>query len=502
MLARMATAEAVDEAGASPGRSGWLGAWGRWWLFGTRLDWGYVFFSTALVGAGYFDAWINRNVKPPLPVPSWEHVPVQVTWFAVTLYLLGAALVAWRREGRLDALIPEGYGLSAVGCAIFLVGIVSSGWWTDAFGQDFGVPALFRPPNLLQIAGAGLIVVGPLRASAVRGELMAGPTAVMSALLLLAVVSFFFQFDHPYISPFAQTGGVLLPDPSPQGADAFNNREEILGAVGLMLQTAAVSGVILWTLRQTRLPVGSVAFILTGTAFLAATQLALYSMVGVALVVGVLCEIVLLVVRPRSDRVLGLRLFAIATGALLSGVYLAYVVLGPGTWWPADMTYGTVLACAMVGGLMSYVIFPGPEATRAASVLWPALGQESTAEAPEVTVDRVEHALKVLHNTRDLAESPLVGMRSLANPIPAELRKTIEGAIEHLRASTFQQDAQAGQILDLYYVRRIGGHYAVQTRVGLSRAAYFNRRSYGVRRLVDRLRELEEAAETAVTPAS
>jgi hypothetical protein len=35
-------------------------------------------------------------------------------------------------------------------------------------------------------------------------------------------------------------------------------------------------------------------------------------------------------------------------------------------------------------------------------------------------------------------------------------------------------------------------------RVGLSRAAYFNRRSYGVRRLVDRLRELdEEAAATA-----
>jgi hypothetical protein len=130
-------------------------------------------------------------------------------------------------------------------------------------------------------------------------------------------------------------------------------------------------------------------------------------------------------------------------------------------------------------------------------VLWPALGQDSIAEAPDVTVDRVEHALKVLHHTRDLAESPLVGMRGMANPTPAELRKTIVGAIEHLRASPFQQDAQAGQILDLYYVRRIGGHYSVHSRVGLSRAAYFNRRSYGVRRLVDRLRELQEAAETA-----
>jgi hypothetical protein len=81
-------------------------------------------------------------------------------------------------------------------------------------------------------------------------------------------------------------------------------------------------------------------------------------------------------------------------------------------------------------------------------------------------------------------------------PAAGELRKTIVEAIEHLRTSSFQQDAQAGQILDLYYVRRIGGHYAVTMRVGLSRAAYFNRRSYGVRRLVDRLRELEETAAT------
>lgn len=491
----MAIAEAGDKPGPSPERSDRLAAWGQWWVSGTWLDRGFVFFSTALVAAGYFDAWINRNVKPPLP--SWEHVPVQVTWFAVTLYLVGAALLAWRREGRLESLRPEGYGLSMVGCTIFLVGIVSSGWWTDAFGQDFGVSALFRPPNLLQIAGAAMIVVGPLRASASRGELMAGPTAVMSTLLLLAAVSFFFQFDNPYISPFAETGGAMLPDPSPGGADAFNNREQILGAVGLLMQSAAVTGVVLWTLRQTRLPLGSLTFILTGTAFLAATQVGLYSFVGVAFVVGVLCDIALLVVRPRSDRVLGLRVFAVAMGLLLSGVYLTYIALGPGTWWPADMTYGSVLACAIVGGLMSYVIFPGPEATRAASVLWPALGQDSTAEAPDVTVDRVEHALKVLHNTRDLAQSPLIGMRCMANPTPADLRKTIEGAIERLRGSTFQQDAQAGQILDLYYVRRIGGHYAVHTRVGLSRAAYFNRRSYGVRRLVDRLRELQEATESA-----
>jgi arginine/ornithine N-succinyltransferase beta subunit len=146
---------------------------------------------------------------------------------------------------------------------------------------------------------------------------------------------------------------------------------------------------------------------------------------------------------------------------------------------------------------MSYVLFPGADAVRAASVLWPALAPGASREAPDVTVERVEHALKVLHSSRDLADNPLVGMRCLAAPTPAELRKTVETAIAHLRESSFQQDAQAGLILDLYYIDRIGGHYAVERRVGLSRAAYFNRRSYGVRRLVDRLRELEEASAPA-----
>ena len=470
-----------------------VAAWARWWFAGTALDWGFVVLAAALVGAGYYEAWLTRNSHP---TPGWANVPLQAAWLAVALYLVVAGLLAWRRDGRLQSLVPDGYGLSAAGCAIFLAGIVTNGWWAVAFGPGFGVPAIFRFPNLLEIAGAGLIVVGPLRASASRGELMAGPTAVVSAVLLLATVTFFTQFDHPYIDQYAAKGGVLLPSPTSQ-FDPYNYREEILGALGLMMQTAAVIGVVLWVLRQNRLPLGSITLMLTVTAFAAATQLGHYSMVLVGFITGAVADITLALVRPRADRVLTLHLFAVIVGALLAGVYLVAIGIDPGTWWPPDMTFGTVFACAIVGGLISYVLFPGADAVRAASVLWPALSQESSAEAPDVTVDRVEHALKVLHNTRDLAESPLVGMRCVVVPTAGELRKTIEGAIEHLRESPFQQDAQAGQILDLYYVRRIGGHYAVTMRVGLSRAAYFNRRSYGVRRLVDRLRELEESAAPA-----
>ncbi|HET7420797.1 MAG TPA: hypothetical protein VFL27_10490 [Candidatus Dormibacteraeota bacterium] len=485
----MATVEAVREDDRTR-RPDPVAGWTRWWRAGTSLDWGFAILSVALVGAGYYQALVTRQTFPN--VPGWASVPTQVAWLAITVYLGLAGFVAWRREGRLRALVPAGYEPSAVGIVVFMVGIVISGWWLDAFGSDFGVPAIFRLPNLLQITGGVLIVVGPLRASAGRGELTAGPTAVLSATMLLAAVTFFTQFDHPYVDEYATR---LVPLPPPTSLlDQFNYKEEILGALGLMMQTVVVVGVVFWTLRQNRLPAGSLTFMLTVTAFLAATQQSRYATVVVSAVVGIVADIGLVLTRPRADRVLNLHAFAVALGLLLSGVYMVAISLEPGIWWPADMTFGVVLACGLLGGLVSYALFPGGDAVRAASVLWPAMTHESSAGAPDVTVERVEHALKVLHNTRDLADNPLVGMRCLGAHTPAELRKTIQEAIEHLRASAFQQDQQAAQILDLYYLRRIGGHYAVTMRVGLSRAAYFNRRSYGVRRLVDRLRELEESS--------
>ena len=485
----MATVDAVEDSRDGSERAERLPSWLRWWSGGTSLDWGFAALSCIFVAAGYYDSWVNRN----LPVKIWEDAPAQAAWFAITAFVAGAGLLAWRRDRRPQSLIPDGYGLSIAGCATFLLGVLINGWWSNAFGVEFGVPALFRPPNILEIAGSVLIVTGPLRASATRGELMASPPAVVAAVMLLASVTFPTQFLHPYIDPYASSA--LAPPITPY--DQFDYKEEILGALSLLLQTAVVTGVVLWTLRQTRLPVGTITLMLGVSALLVAEQKGHLSFVVVAVIVGVLGDAALVVARPRADRIISLRLFALLLGLLLSGVYLADVARDPGTWWPADMIYGTILACGLLGGLVSYVVFPGADALRLASVLWPALGQDSSPEAPDVTVERVEHALKVLHTSRDLADNPLIGMRCLAAPTPADLRRTIEAAIEHLRASDFQQDAQAGQILDLYYVRRIGGHYAVTIRVGLSRAAYFNRRSYGVRRLVDRLRELEEAAATA-----
>jgi hypothetical protein len=456
---------------------------------GSRFDWVFAILSTILVIAGYSDSWLDRNIGPE----PWLHAPSQAAWLLVTLFLAGTALTRWLRERRLESIVPSGYDLSAAGCIVFAIGILISIPWSEAFGTEvIGVPAIFRPPNLIQITGGVLIVTGPLRAAIGRGELVAGPTSLISATMVFAAITFFSQFNHPYINDWAAHAiGGLPYNPTPVAPYIA----EELGALGLLMQSAIVCGAVLLLLREVRLPAGSITLMLTFTAVLLCAQYGNYKYVPVAAVAGVLSDLLLLWARPRSDRIWQLRVFAAGTGALLPAVYLATVQLQNGQIvWHSDVVFGSVLICGLAGWLMSYLTFPELAVAKAAAVLWPPLDQDSSPSAPDVTVERLEHALKVFNNLRDLAESPLVNLRCLPTRTGASLRQVMVDAITALQASPSQVDSQAGEILQLYYVRRIGGHYAVERRVGLSRAAYFNRRSYGVRRLVDRLKELEEQA--------
>lgn len=336
----------------------------RWWLDASNwpaltFDWLFSGLAVVLVASGYFDAWINRN----LPVP-WEHGPAQAAWFVITLVLVITGTIRWFRYRRPDLVIPKGYLVSVVGCAVFAVGMLSSIWWGIVFGAETpGVPTIFRPPNLLQIAGGGLIVAGPLRAAVGRRELRAGPPALISATMILATITFFSQFDHPYVNPWAYDLHQLSKH------YAFVGEE--LGALGLMLQAAITTGTILFILRQIRLPPGSITFMLTITAVLVCTQLAHWRFIGVAAVVGIAGDALLLWARQLPSRLTQLRIFAIAMGALLPAIYLLEVWLTEDTYWQADVVAGTVLACGIIGWLMSVLTFPDRKTAEVAAILWP-----------------------------------------------------------------------------------------------------------------------------------
>jgi hypothetical protein len=110
---------------------------------------------------------------------------------------------------------------------------------------------------------------------------------------------------------------------------------------------------------------------LTVTAVFVCTQLNLFQFIVVAAIVGVASDVLLLWAGQQPGRVTQLRVFATVMGALLPLVYLLEVWLLESSYWSADVVSGTVLACGIVGWLMTVLIFPDRETAEVASILWP-----------------------------------------------------------------------------------------------------------------------------------
>ena len=95
--------------------------------------------------------------------------------------------------------LPDGQTGSFAAALIFgSAWIVDTAFWSEAFGTGHvGLETLYTPPHLVEMAAAAVIVSGPLRAAARRGETDASPVTLTSAALLLSVVTFATQFVHP-----------------------------------------------------------------------------------------------------------------------------------------------------------------------------------------------------------------------------------------------------------------------------------------------------------------
>src|SRR5207249_1501885 len=121
------------------------------------------------------------------------------------LYLF-AGFATGLREGRpWNRALPDGQTGTFAAALIFgAAWIIDQTFWSPVFQTGgIGLEALFTPPHLHEMAASAVIVSGPLRAAARRGEKLASPVTLMSTALLLSVLTFATQFIHPLIDPWA-----------------------------------------------------------------------------------------------------------------------------------------------------------------------------------------------------------------------------------------------------------------------------------------------------------
>jgi hypothetical protein len=306
-----------------------------------------------LVAGAYLDAWAHTNRSNLETFFTPWHAVLYSGWLANT------ALLGWwwwrgvRRGSLWRGALPPGYGLSLLGCVAFGIGGALDLSWHLAFGIEQSFSALTSPTHLVLITSAGLIVSGGLRSSWIRREEQASFVAVLSATLLLSILAFWGQFDHPFTSQWA--AGRSAPG-------AFGEVGQELGVLGVVLYTASVAGIVLSMLRRQRLP----AFALTLLLGISGTLVRLIDSPDPVIVVGFLgglwADAALVLLRPSMERLRQFRLFALL---LPIGLWLAYfvgLIAFDGVWWPVHVWTGAIVIGALTSWVVSYLVIPAAAA--------------------------------------------------------------------------------------------------------------------------------------------
>jgi hypothetical protein len=451
---------------------------------GEAYRWTVALLSVAFVLGAYVDA-ASRLVTPS-PLAPWNDVFVDAAWLAVTGFMavvFGRALgrgVAWR------AALPAGYHLALVGGLLFGLGALADVYYQIAFGFGTGLEALLAPTHLVELAGGGLLVAAPLSQALKDRPERVGWPVVLSAALTLSALTFFTQYAHPLVDLWAshrwnfQVTQWVAQD---------------LGVVAIQVQVSLLVGVMLLLVRSFNVPRASLT-VLCGLNGLCMAIVSRHpELVWVPLLTGVVADVLLLRVRPMDASATGLRAFATGVPVLWVIFYWIAVALQEGgSAWSPQLWVGVVLAAALAGFLVSYLAGIRRPRSVVAAEIW---GDRWPQRHVEVSPAAVKEALDVLDDVPALAGSPLARLACIAVEGTAagpELRGLLVDVVRELSTAKAPRDAEAGQLLVDYYVKKVGSHEVIAERLHLSRPTFYRRLQRGLTLTAERLDELAEFA--------
>ncbi|HXM57477.1 MAG TPA: hypothetical protein VOB72_18915 [Candidatus Dormibacteraeota bacterium] len=446
--------------------------------------WTVALLSAAFVLGGYVDAW--SRLVPASPLGPWHDALVDVAWLAVTGFMAAAlgrdlaAGVAWR------AALPAGYHLALAGGLVFGLGALADVYYQIAFGVAQGLEALLAPPHLVELAAGGLLVAAPLsRALRDRPERASWPV-VISAALTLSALTFLTQFAHPLVDLWSSRAWSVQVLPWVA---------QNLGVASILVQVSLLTGVMLLLIRSFALPGGSLTVVAGVNGICVAIVSRHPELVGVPLLTGVAADVLLLWLRPDANRTTGLRMFAAGVPALYVVLYaVAIALLEGGSAWSARLWVGVVLAAALAGFLVSYLAGIRRPRSVVAAEVW---GERWPQRHVEVSPAVVKEALEALDDQAAIGASPLTRLACIAGDGSAagpELRTLLIDVVRELAAARAPRDAEAGQLLVDYYVKRVGSHEVIAERLHLSRPTFYRRLQRGLTLAAERLDELAEFA--------
>jgi len=316
-----------------------------------RFEWIVVVLCTWLMTGAYLDSWAHRHLARLETFFTPWHAVLYSGMFAILIFLALSALRNQARGHSPDQVLPAGYALSLLGCVLFGIGGVIDMFWHLRFGIEVSLAALISPPHLLLMLALGLIVTGPLRAAWRRPVSQAPFTAVVSASLLLSMFTFFDQFDQPLVNTWA-VAQTAIP--------TTTRYVQELGILGIMVQTALLTGVVLYLLSRFTLPFGSITLLVGLNGALLGSLEQHFDLIPVAIMGGLLADLVMLWLRTGPQRVTALRVASFLGPVGVSSLYLLSLGLTRGLSWPITLWLGSIAVSGAIGVLLSYLAVHPP----------------------------------------------------------------------------------------------------------------------------------------------
>jgi hypothetical protein len=457
--------------------------------------------ATLLFGA-YLTAYafvIQQN-KVVEPAGNIGQGIVLGAWLATTGVLFAAFAAGLRAGKPWHNALPDGY-VGSLTAALTFGGawIVDNAYWSPAFvTTSVGLDALFTPPRLVLIAAAAVMVSGPLRAAARRGETTAGFSTVVSAALLLSVFTFASQFVHPLIDPYALAGYEFVP------SGGLSWLGENIGVAAILAQALILAGTGLLLNSGFNLRPGSMTLVFTINGLLVTTTKLNYRYLPVMIATGIAADAWIAYSARRPGRP-SASLCAVI-GFTFVFAYMVEIYL-MNTSWGFSLWAGTIVATTMMCWMMGRLLRAGlPSAivaplNAAAPVSAPVeVRQEirwTRDPASTVRPQLVRAALDDLGTPEALGRSPLGRLPGIAHgeSTAADLRAALVDVISELAASSQPRDAEAGRLLLDYYVKKVGSHEVIMERLHLSRPTFYRRLQRGFALIAERLDEMSEFAE-------
>jgi hypothetical protein len=322
------------------------------------FDWWMALGSSWMVVGLYLDGWAHRHLQ--------DLDTFFTPWHGVLYsgFLACALLLTWRRfrtpmsGPSRSGTLPPGYGPSFLGVVIFTLGGIGDLVWHTLLGVEADLDALLSPTHLALAAGGVLIISGPFRTEWVRQPSNAltftqAVPMLISLTLVLSVFAFFTQFAHPLVHLWSAGQSPSHPF-MPQA----------LGIASILLQTALLTGAILFAVRRWHLPFGSFAFVIALNAALVGGLENHPDFAWLGVICGLIADTLVWTLKPSMSRPTAFRVFAGLVPATFYALYFAALARAAGVWWSIPMWAGSIVLAGAVGWLLSLLILPPASESR------------------------------------------------------------------------------------------------------------------------------------------